>query len=94
MSINDEKDFYTERPLASTASGCMYSFYVVALSAGLLFINALLCLTIYAAMPKHRDEQIASRIGQMYFFVVPVILLIVEWNLLDRLQRLFRRNSS
>lgn len=87
-------DSVTERPIASVASGCLYSFYVVGLSAGMLFLNALFCLAIYALLPKVEDEQIASRLGQLFFFVVPVLMLIVEWNLLDRLQRLFRSGAT
>ncbi len=94
MSKNDPSESLAERPVASAASGCLYAAYVVLLSAGLLFLNALFCLTIYAALPKNGDEQIVSRIGQMFFFIAPILLLIVEWNLLDRVQRLFRHGTS
>lgn len=76
--------------MANVASGCLYACYVVLLSSGMLFLNALFCLAAFAAIPKP-DDQTTSRIGQLFFFVVPVLMLIVEWNLLDRLQRLFRR---
>lgn len=94
MVSHEPTDPVSERPIANAASGCLYAAYVVALSAGMLFLNALLCLTIYAALPKPGDEQIVSRIGQMFFFVAPIVLLIVEWNLLDRVGRLFRRGTS
>ncbi|MFK7737053.1 MAG: hypothetical protein AB8B50_13540 [Pirellulaceae bacterium] len=86
----EQLDVVTERPIASVASGCLYAAYVVTVSAGLLFINALVCLGIYSQLPQAEDEQIASRVGQLLFFVIPLIMLVVEWNLLDRLQRLFR----
>lgn len=78
----------------SVASGCLYAAYVVALSAGLLFINALVCLGIFSQLPLPEDEQIASRVGQLMFFVIPLVMLLVEWNLLDRLQRLFRSEAN
>ncbi|MFN3190051.1 MAG: hypothetical protein ACE361_05965 [Aureliella sp.] len=90
----EQLDVVTERPVASVASGCLYAFYVVGLSAGLLFVNALVCLAIYSAVPKFGDDQIAPRIGQLVFFTLPLIMLLVEWNLLDRLQRLFRRETT
>ncbi len=83
-----------ETPLANIASGCLYAVYVVGLSAGLLFLNSLFCTMVYAFVPKLSNEQMASRAGQLFFFVVPLILLIVEWNLLDRVRRLFRPNLT
>ena len=78
------------RRLANSLSGMLYAVFVVAMSGMMLFMNAILCLTIYSALPKYNNEQIASRIGQLFFFIVPVMLMVVEWNLLDRLQRLFQ----
>lgn len=90
MQDQQSLDAVTERPVASVASGCLYAVYVVGLSASMLFVNALICLTVYSALPKPEDEEVASRVGQLFFFTVPLIMLIVEWHLLDRLQRLFR----
>ena len=94
MQDEEAIDSGRERPLANVASGCLYAFYVVALSAGMLFVNALFCLTIYSAIPKIDDEQFAPRIGQLFFFTVPLIMLVIEWHLLDRLQRLFRSGTQ
>lgn len=89
-----QPEFSAERSVANAFSGCLYAAFVVAASASMLLVNALLCLTIYAALPRYGNEDVASRIGQMFFFIAPVFLLIVEWNLLDRLQRLFRRGTT
>ncbi len=86
-------DSFTQRPLRNTLSVCLYIAFVVGVSAGLLFLNALLCLTIYAAVPKPRSEPLALQLGQVFFFVAPILLLLVQWNLLDRLQRLFDRHG-
>jgi hypothetical protein len=88
-SLVDERDSFAQRPVRSALSGCLYVAFVVVVSVALLLVNALLCLTIYGAIPKSGDEDLAARLGQLFFFVAPVLLLIVEWNLLDRLQRLF-----
>ena len=90
MQDQEERNAAAERPLANIASGCLYAIYVVSLSAAMLFVNALFCLTIYSAVPKPENEQFAPRVGQLFFFTVPLIMLIVEWHVLDRLQRLFR----
>ena len=93
MITNETPDSRGERPLSNTASGCLYASVVVAVSAGLLFLNALLCLSIYAVLPKQGDQNMIARAGQMFFFVAPIVLLVIEWNLLDRIQRLFRSSG-
>ena len=98
MPANSKDKFpenvHKERPLVNAASGCLYALYVVGISGGLLFLNALFCLTIYPLLPKASSEQVSSRVGQMFYFIVPVLLLVVEWNLYDRIQRLFRRGTN
>lgn len=90
MRSSHEDDMFTERPVVSALSGCSYAIFVIGVSAVMLLVNALFCLAIYSALPKSGNEQIASRIGQLFYFIVPVLLMIVEWNVLDRLGRLFR----
>jgi len=87
-------DGSTQRPTTAALSGCLYATFVIVLSGGMLFVNAFLCLTIYAALPRVQSEDLAARIGQMFFFVAPVALMVVEWNLLDRVQRLFSQKST
>jgi glycine cleavage system regulatory protein len=89
----DQVDSFTERPVRSALSGCLYATFVVSVSVSLLLVNALLCLTIYGAIPKSGSEALTSRLGQLFFFVAPILLLLVQWNLLDRLQRLFNRQG-
>ena len=90
--INDN-DSFAERPVRSALSGCFYVAFVVSVSIGLVLVNSLLCVTIYSAIPKPNNDEMTARVGQLFFFVAPVLLLIVQWNLLDRLQRLFRRQD-
>lgn len=94
MQHEDSLTDVSERPIAGVASGCLYAALVVALSAGMLFLNSIFCLSIYSAIPFPKDEDFASRAGQMFFFTVPLVLLIIEWHVLDRLQRLFRRGPQ
>lgn len=82
-----------ESQLAGALSGSLYVLFVVCLSGGMMLVNAFLCLTIYAAIPKPESKEIADRAGQMFFFVVPVLLMLLEWNLLDRVQRLFSKQA-
>ena len=82
-----------ERSVAGALSGCMYATFIIVISGGMLLVNAFLCLTIYAALPKIESPEIAVRVEQMFYFVAPVLLMVVEWNLLDRVQRLFRNDE-
>lgn len=83
--------------LRTSLSGCGYLLYVLLVTTGMLIINAIVCLSIYSAVmnfgPKYlRDDSgIAPHIGQLFFFIVPILLTIVQWNLLDRLSRIFRK---
>lgn len=86
-------DSFTEHPVRSALSGCLYAAFVVSVSVGLLLVNALLCVTIFSAIPKSGSEAMISKLGQLFFFVAPVLLLLVQWNLIDRLQRLFSRQA-
>lgn len=89
----NENDSFAERPVRSALSGCFYVAFVVSVSVGLVLVNALLCVTIYSAIPKPNNDEMTARVGQLFFFIAPVLLLIVQWNLLDRLQRLFRKQD-
>ena len=89
-SLNNDVDSFSDQPIKSAISDCLYASFVVMVRVSLLLMNALLCLTIYGAIPKSDSDEAVARIGQLFFFIAPVILLLVEWNLMDRLQRLFR----
>lgn len=86
-----ERDLYSQAPIISALSGVLYALFVIGLSGGMLLINSMLCLSIYAVLPKYDNVEIAQRAGQMFFFIAPVVLMLVEWNLLDRVQRLLSR---
>ncbi len=97
---NQNLDYGTEQPetlserLAAAFSSSLYAIFVIALSGGMLLVNAIFCLTVYAAMPKYQNAQIAAQIGQFFFFIVPVLLMVLEWHLLDRIGRLFTSDSQ
>lgn len=89
----DDPDSFARQPLRNALSGCFYVALVLSVSIGLLLLNALLCLTIYGAIPKGNNEELSARVGQLFFFLAPVLLLIIQWHLLDRLQRLFHSRA-
>ncbi|RMF44648.1 MAG: hypothetical protein D6753_02020 [Planctomycetota bacterium] len=80
---------HTDRPLVSAVSAMLYAAYVVAVSSVLLFLNALFALTLFAMLPKSESSELMPRVGQFFYFVVPLLLLIVEWHALDRIHRMF-----
>lgn len=89
-SVFDDAVSLSERPIGSALSGCFYAFFVVALSVLLLLMNSSLCYAMYTAIYGDDKDEMTARLGQLFFFIAPLVLLIIEWNLLDRLQRLFR----
>ncbi len=80
---------HTDRPVVSALSAILYAAYVVIVSAAFLFLNALFALTLFAMLPKAGSPEMIARIGQFFYFVVPLLLLIVEWHALDRIHRMF-----
>ncbi|MCA9127637.1 MAG: hypothetical protein KDB22_11150 [Planctomycetales bacterium] len=91
--MTDESDSFSERPLASALSGCFYAAFVIALSVGMLLTNALLCLTIYSIMPEFGPPELNQRVGQFFYFLAPVLLMVLEWHLIDRVRRMLRPES-
>jgi hypothetical protein len=80
---------------SSALSSCVYATYVVGMSALMLVLNSVLCLSAHSALTLFGPEwlmknpAVQPRASQMFYFVAPVLLMVVEWNLLDRIQRLF-----
>ncbi|GIW98831.1 MAG: hypothetical protein KatS3mg111_2164 [Pirellulaceae bacterium] len=83
----------TPKPWRTAGSGCLYAVYVIALSTALLLVNAIFALTLFSVVPKPASKELAARVGQFVYFVVPLILLILEWHLIDRIYRLFDRGN-
>jgi hypothetical protein len=80
---------------ASAISSTVYATYVVGVSALMLILNSVLCLSAHSALTLFGPEWLTKnpalqpRASQMFYFLAPVVLMVVEWNLLDRIQRLF-----
>ena len=61
----------------------------------MLILNSVLCLSAHSALTLFGPEWLTKnpvlqpRASQMFYFLAPVVLMVVEWNLLDRIQRLF-----
>ncbi len=87
-------DSFADRPVTSALSGLLYAAFVIAVSVGMLLLNALFCLTVYSSIPEYADEEIMDRVGQFFYFVAPVALMVVEWHLIDRIRRLLRSSAD
>lgn len=100
MSIKSEKPHPAGMPesqsmLSAALPSCMYATFVVGVSAMMLILNSVLCLSAHSALTLFGPEwliknpTIEPRASQMFYFLAPVVLMVLEWNLLDRIQRLF-----
>lgn len=91
-------DEMTSRPsgLASSVTGCGYLLFVLAVTTVMLIINAIVCLSIHSAVmsfgPSYMQDKsgLGPHVAQLFFFLAPVMLTILQWNLLDRLNRIMR----
>ncbi len=100
-----KSDLEDSRPqsqsMYSTAiSSGAYAAYVVGVSALMLVLNSVLCLSAHSALTLFgpewltRNPAVQPRASQMFYFLAPVVLMVLEWNLLDRIQRLFSAEQN
>lgn len=82
---------------ATSLSDWAYLLVVLVMTIGMLIINAIVCLSLHSFFTAFGPawlvdySTILPYLGQLFFFLVPVLLTVVQWNLLDRLDKLFRR---
>jgi hypothetical protein len=76
--------------LVTSLSGCAYLLVILLVTTGMLIVNAIVCLSIHSAYMTFGPPRIVEDPTISPFFVVPILLTIVQWNLLDRLNRIFR----
>ena len=89
---------WTSRPsgISSSVTGCGYLLFVLAITTVMLIINAIVCLSIHSAVmsfgPQYMQDKsgLGPHFAQLFFFLAPVLLTILQWNLLDRLNRMMR----
>ncbi len=89
-----DSDSFADRPITSALSGLFYAAIVITVSVCMLLVNALACLTIYSVIPPFAPKEIMDRIGQFFFFTAPLVLMLLEWNLVDRVGRIFTRTDA
>ncbi len=81
-------------------SAITYAVYVVVMSAMMLVLNSVLCLSAHSALTLFGPEWLTKnptvfpRASQMFYFLAPVVLMVLEWNLIDRIQRLFNNEQT
>ena len=85
--------------ISGVVSATIYAIFVVGVSALMLVLNAVMCLSAHTAFTLFGPEfitknpEIAPRASQMFYFIAPVVLMVLEWTLLDRLFRLFNKDE-
>jgi hypothetical protein len=103
MPINSESTDSSPQPQSafiSAISSIAYATYVVAVSALMLILNSVLCLSAHSVLTLFGPEWLTKnpavqpRASQLFYFLAPVVLMVVEWNLLDRIHRLFSAEQS
>lgn len=86
----------TKHVFTQSMPGCAFVFLTISVTAFMLVINAVLCLSIHSTIRTHAqtlfadNPNVANPISQLFFFIGPTLLTIIQWNLLDRIIRLFR----
>ncbi len=98
--ISTESEPRPGSELEGIVSATCYAIFVVGVSALMLVLNAVMCLSAHTALTLFGPEfitknpEIAPRASQMFYFIAPVVLMVLEWTLLDRLFRLFNKDET
>lgn len=73
-------------------SGCLYVLGLTLVASALLFVNGGMVLAVFRSLshllPSSFSDQ---RIVQFVLFVAPVLLLVLQWMMLDVVMRVIRR---
>ena len=83
----DERNIVTAGCLIATGSAVLTGF--------LLFINGSLVMAILAALAQSGPEWMAKpAFSQFMLFAMPVLLVVIEWMMIDYVRTRFRQRPS
>ena len=73
------------------AAGCLYALMIAETTGAMLFINGSIVLVFVSALAQS-GYAIAARedIAQLLLLAVPVVMVVVEWKLIDYVWRWIR----
>jgi hypothetical protein len=74
--------------------GCGYLFLVCLIACVLLVVNAIVVRAVYVSLPNAPPVVAHPRFGRAVLFIGPIVLLVVEWTLLDRLIDFFSKSPD
>ena len=76
-------------------NGCGYLVFVCLTACVLLVVNAIVIRAMYEGLPPETPPVVKDpRFGRAVLFVGPILLLVVEWTLIDRLKDLFAKSPD
>ncbi len=76
----------------TVSAGCVFSIASALLTSLMLFINGSLVMAILTAMQRAGLTWIASpQLSQFLLFTIPVVLMIVQWLMIDYVRTRMRR---
>lgn len=76
-------------------SGCVIAFGSALLTGGLLFINGSLVMAVLAALARTGPSWTSKpEFSQFILFLVPVLMVVAEWIMIDYLRSRFRHRPT
>lgn len=78
-----------------SGDGCGYLLFVCVIACILLIVNAILLRAVYAWCVPHAPDFVGHpRFGRAVLFVGPIVMLVAEWTLVDRILDLVGRTPD
>ena len=75
--------------------GCGYLLLVCLIACVLLVVNAIVVRAVYVSfLPDTPSTDTEKRIGRAVMFVGPIVLLVIEWTLIDRIIDFFAKSPD
>ena len=80
--------------LGVTVAGCAIGIGSALMTCFLLYLNGSLVLAVISALSAGENDLLQDkRIAQCLLFLVPVILVVIEWMMIDSVRTRFVRRS-
>lgn len=75
--------------------GCGYLLLVCLIACVLLVVNAIVVRAIYVSYLPNAPPMVAhERFGRAVLFIGPIVLLVIEWTLIDRIIDFFAKSPD
>ncbi|QDT06100.1 hypothetical protein K227x_45070 [Rubripirellula lacrimiformis] len=80
---------------SSVSAGCVFALGSALITSLMLFVNGSLVMAVISAMQRSGpDWANHAQLSQFLLYTLPVVLVVIEWMMIDYLRTRFSRRRS